>query len=105
MSLFDNIAMPLAQTEQEDPTPKLKKPEGFTHEFKFRPAQVVYTMTDQGIVSATVLSVKSEHRSVTGKTSNIESRVTYMLNNSMERTEDQLFDEDTARQIMALIGK
>lgn len=108
MSLFDNIAMPLAQTEKEAPTPDTFEncAGGLTIYVKFKPQQKVWTFTEGGITCRTVIKVMTEHRSIfDGRSDHLDHKVTYLLDDSSSRTEDQLFDEETANKIMALIGK
>lgn len=83
MSFINNTAAPSITPQSE---------EGITLHLKFRPQQKVWTFTDEGISCRTVIRVTTEHRSILdGRTDRIDCRVTYLLDNSITRSEDLLF--------------
>lgn len=65
--------------------------QGFDLHLAHRPTDKVFTLTERGVISAKVIRVKTEHKSTLSDKCILESRVTYLLDNGLERSDKEVF--------------
>lgn len=65
--------------------------QGFDLHLSHRPTDKVWTMTERGLIEQPVIRIRTEHRSVLSDRCVLESKVTYVLANGLERSDKEVF--------------
>lgn len=68
-----------------------KENTGFDLHFDHCPTDLVWTLTERGVISSKVIRIRTEHRSTLSDRCVLESRAIYVLANGLERTDKEVF--------------